>query len=43
MVNCHDCGGVVVAQEVPGDEFICLILSCSDCEKIINKEWRRKI
>ena len=43
VISCNNCGGDIVAEQIYSDDYTCLILTCKECGKILDKEWRRKI
>lgn len=41
-VTCNRCGGEISASEFDTDNYVCLVLSCNDCNTIVDKVWKRK-
>tara|TARA_R100000234_G_C4866328_1_gene121372 strand:+ start:232 stop:420 length:189 start_codon:yes stop_codon:yes gene_type:complete len=41
-VSCNRCGGEISASEFDTDNYVCLVLSCNDCNTIVDKVWKNK-
>ena len=41
-MNCKKCGGKLVADIIDAGRYDCCVLSCGDCDTIIDKTWNKK-
>lgn len=41
-IKCTRCGGGISATEFDTANFVCLMLSCKECNTIVDKTWKKK-
>ena len=41
-MNCKKCGGDLIAETLDAGLYDCCVLSCKDCDTIIDKTWNKK-
>lgn len=41
-IKCKKCGGNISPSEFETRNFVCLVLSCNECNTIVDKVWQKK-